>query len=56
MFPYEWFDRFCNLYEKEFPPHSAFRSKLSGWDPKLKDYKNISKEDYEFGKSVLFSH
>ena len=52
VFPYEWFDRFCKLYEKEFPPYEAFKSKLSGWDKETKDYKNISKEDYEFGKSV----
>ena len=44
MFWYEFFDSFDKLYGTEFPEHKDFYSKLSG--------KNISKEDYEFGKSV----
>ena len=52
VFPYECFDSFDKLYETEFPPHEAFRSKLSGWDEKAKEYKNIKKEDYDFGQSV----
>ena len=51
-FPYEWFDSFDKLYETEFPPHEAFRSKLSGWDEKTRKCKNIKKEDYDFGQSV----
>ena len=52
VFPYEWFDEFNKLYETEFPPHEAFRSRLSGSDEDKEEYKNISKEEYEFGHGV----
>ena len=44
VFPYEWFNRFDKLFRTDFPEHKAFFSKLAN--------ENISKKDYEFGKSV----
>ena len=40
VFPYDWFDSFEKLTHTEFPPYSAFKSRLNGG-------KNITKSDYD---------
>ena len=63
VFPYEWFDSLGKLNQKEFPPHEAFRSVLSGtedkthihedgWISKTLVGKNISEEDYDYAKKI----
>ena len=59
VFPYEWFDNFEKLSQTTFPSHESFRSKVRGHEEvevngrKITVGKNISKDEYEHGKSVF---